>query len=64
MIFKDPSSYWIPYLNLLMHDYEALVGGKWLTDSIINAGQKHLQSVYELVLGLQVTTLVLAFLVE
>ena len=62
----DPISHWIPYLNLLMYDYEALVGGKWITDSIINAGQKLLQSVYPLVRGLQVTTLgeVLAYRVE
>ena len=61
----DPLSHWIPYLDLLVYDYEALVGGKWITDSIINAGQKLLRSVYPVVPGLQVTTLgeVLAYIV-
>ena len=63
---KDNLSHWIPFLDLLMYDYEVLVGGKWLTDCITNAGQKLLQSNYPFVCGLLVTTLgkVLAFSVE
>ena len=58
--------YWIPSLQLLMFDYEALVGGRWLTDNIINAVQKLLKDSYPFIGGLQVTTLaeVLAFKVE
>ena len=59
-------NYWIPSLQLLMFDYEALVGGRWLTDNIINAAQKLLKDSYPFIGGLQVTTLaeVLAFKVE
>ena len=62
----DLLSHWIPFLDLSMYDYEVLVGDKWLTDSIIDAGQKLLRSDYPSVHGLQVSTLgeVLDFSVE
>ena len=49
-----------------MTDYNCILNGKWITDSIINAGQKLIKEAFPHIGGLQVTTLgeILAFQME
>ena len=48
---------WIPSLNLLCEDHKYIVGGKWLSDSVINAAQKLLKARHSTIGGLQNTLL-------
>ena len=49
--------YWIPSLNLLPEDHQDIVGGKWLSDNVINAAQKLLKARHSSIGGLQNTLL-------
>ena len=39
-------SYWIKDLSLFLVDKESIVGGRWLTDAVITAGQKLLKQAH------------------
>ena len=44
---------WIPQLNLLAEDNQAIEEGKWLSDRVINAAQELLKSISTSIGGLQ-----------
>ena len=44
---------WIPQLNLLAEDNQAIEEGKWLSDRVINAAQELLKSINTSIGGLQ-----------
>ena len=43
MPIQPPPKFWIEDLGLTLADREIVVNGKWLTDNLINAGQKMLK---------------------
>ena len=53
----NSTQFWIPSLSLYMDDYYALTEGRWLSDSIIHAGQMMLKEAFPMIGGFQATIL-------
>ena len=61
-----PTVYWIQELTLFPSDKKSLINSRWLSNALINAGQKLLKDAYPHISGLQPTLLgmTLAFKVQ
>ena len=51
--------YWMKKYSLFISDLQVLLGGEWLSDTLINCAQALLKRSYPRVGGLQMTTLAL-----